>query len=140
MQIDELQAGQAHSHGIDREIATSEITGERLAERHLGLARVRVVGLGSIRRDLEVMVTLAGTHRAEAHAHVPDVIGPSPRQLLDALRTGIGGQIEVMRDPGSPEHDVANRAAHEGQLVPGFGESRREGSKGVGDPQEGGRG
>jgi hypothetical protein len=68
------------------------------------------------------------------------VIGPSPRQLLDALRTGIGGQIEVMGDPGSPEHDVANRAAHEGQLMPGFGESRREWSKGVGDPQEGRRG
>ena len=84
-----------------------------------------------------MVISLAGAHGAEAHADVPHMVGPPAHELLDALGAGIGGQIEVMGDPRTPQHDVADGATHEGELMSGFGESRREGGQGIGDGQEG---
>ena len=72
------------------------------------------------------MVALEGPDRAEAHPHVPDVIGPAPHQVLDPLRAGIGGEVEVMGDDGAAHHDVADRATHDREFVASLGESGRE--------------
>ena len=60
---------------------------------------------------------LAAADRAEGAADVPGRVGPAGQQPLDLLGPRRRGQVEVV--VLSPEHRVADRAAHQGQLVPG---------------------
>ena len=79
------------------------------------------------------MVTLASTHRAKAHAHIPDVISPTRHEGLDVLRPGIRRQVDVVDDPPaiSTHEDIPDRPAHEGQLMTRVDETGREGSEDV---------
>ena len=69
-------------------------------------------------------LALAGADGAEGDAHVPEVIRPSSEQLLDHLRAGIGGEVEVVAQ--AAEQRVADRATDQGELVSGCSEALAE--------------
>ncbi len=51
--VDEFVVGQANGHGVDGEVTSGEIALNVVAEGHDGLSRIRFVGIGPERRDLE---------------------------------------------------------------------------------------
>jgi hypothetical protein len=80
--------------------------------------------LRAVRRDLDLERALAAADGAERPADVPGGVGPAGEQPLDLVGAGRRGQVEVVVP--SPQHRVAHRAAHQGQLVPGIGEARSQ--------------
>ena len=50
--IHQRRIGQRERHRVHGEVATRQVSLDRVGERDVGLARVRVVGLGAVRRDL----------------------------------------------------------------------------------------
>ena len=120
----ELAARQPHRHRVDGEVAAAEVAGEGVAEVDVRLAGVGVVGLGAVRRDLDLPVALAAADGAERAAHVPDRVGPALEQPLGLLGARRGREVEVVVVPA--EHRVAHRTADQGQLVAGLGEAPAE--------------
>ena len=59
-----------------------------VAVADLGLARLAVVGLGAVRRDLELVLALAHPDGAERDADVPDRVGPARRRSRAPARAG----------------------------------------------------
>ena len=96
-------------------------------KRHLGLARLRHVDLGPVRRDLVDRGALAGADRAEARALCPHVVGPAPHQSLDLAP----GRASVVRSTSeSPAAASGNSASRTDpptkiERVPGCRETPR---------------
>ncbi len=118
--INEGQVGQPHRHRVDGEVPPTEVATEGVTEVDLRLARLRVVLLGSVGRDLHLTAMHPSTDRAEPD---PDV----PRGLREALEEGqhrlgasIGREVQIsLRRRGQPaEQGIANRPTDEGQLMP----------------------
>ena len=78
---------------LTREVAATEVALEGVAEVDVGLARVGVVGLGAVGRDLHLPRSLAAADRAEVAAHVPDRRRPSRRRS----RSVTSGRAEVVK-------------------------------------------
>ena len=66
------------------------------------------------------MAGLANADGPEIDTGVPHGVSPRPHDVLNLLGPGVGGQIEVRRQPA--QHSVADTAADEEQLAPGQGE------------------
>ena len=130
-EVDQLQRGQAHGHGIDREITSDEIVGQARPEGHLGLAGVGIVGLGPIGRDLHLASADPGAHRAEPDADVPGGLGHRGDEGQHRVRVGIGGEVEVdaRRIRETSEEGVAHRPTDQCELVPGLREDPAEGGQ-----------
>ena len=122
--VHELRRRQSHSERVDGEVAPGEVALEAVAEGHLRLARRRVVVVGAVRRDLDLVVALADAEGAELAAHVPDGVGPAAHDLLDVVRARRRRQVEVV--DGTSEQRVAHGSADERQLVAGGLEQRAE--------------
>ena len=92
------------------------------AEHDLGLARVAVVGVGAVGRDLDGLARDLRADRAERAADVPVRLGDRLHDREDLVGRGIRREVEVVDRPA--EEGVAHRAADEGELVPGRLERR----------------
>ncbi|KFC52602.1 hypothetical protein GY12_03525 [Micrococcus luteus] len=115
--VHELEGGQAQGHGVDGEVAAQQVVLEAVAEGHLRLAAGRVVLLGPIGGDLELPAGLAEADGPEPPPHVPRGVRPAGAGGLGRVRAGIRGEVQVQRRP--PQEEVADRAAHQGELVAG---------------------
>ena len=120
----ELAARHPHRHRVDGEVATAQVAVERVAEVDVGLARVGVVGLGAVGRDLDLPRSLAAADGAEGATHVPDGVGPAGQQPLGRVGPGRRGEVEVVLV--ATDHRVADRAADQRQLLAGVGEAGAE--------------
>ena len=124
MRVDEGPLGQAHGHRPDREVATDEIGVEVGAEADDGFARIRLVRLGAVGRDLDLHTGLHRPDRAELAPDVPVGVRPADDEGEDVIRSGVGGEVEVGHRPA--HEGVAHRAADEGELEPRLGEAAAE--------------
>ncbi len=122
--VDEGLLGQAHGHRPDREVAADEVGVEVGAEADDGLARIGLVRLGAVGRDLDLHPGLHRSDRAELPADVPMGIGPVDDEGEDVVGAGVGGEVEVGHRPSHER--VAHRAADEGELESRLGESTAE--------------
>ena len=119
--IDELRRArpvEPQRHGVDGEVAPRQIGVDDVGVDDLGLARVRVVDLGPVGRDLEAAVAALGADRAEALALGPHRVGPAGQDALGLGRPGVGGAVVVAGDV-APEQQVAHGPADEVELVAG---------------------
>ncbi len=99
---------------------------------HLGLARIRPVGLGPVRRDLDGLSPLADTDGSPPFALQPDGVGPPGHDLLRLVRHGVGGEIDVGVERGLvAAEDVAYRTTHHVQVAAGVLEARGEVGGGI---------
>ena len=101
--------GQGERHRVHGEVAPRQVGLDRVGELDVGLARVRVVGLGAVRRDLERPLAAAGADRAEALALGPDRVGPAVEQALGLGRPGVGREVDsrpLMSRPSSRSRTV----------------------------------
>src|SRR5690606_7687172 len=130
--VDEGEVGQPQRHRVDGEVAPDQVVLEVVAERHHRLARLRVVGVGPVGRELQVVLAPAGADGAEGAADVPGGVGPALQHLLDLVGGGGGGEVEV--GGGAAQEGVAHGAADEGDLVPGGGEALPD----LGEQRQGG--
>ena len=120
--IDELGLGERQCHRVHGEVAARKIGLDRVGEFDSRLARVRVVGLGAVGRDLEGAVALPRPDRAEALALGPQCVGPSVQERLRLLGPSVGGEIDVRVLEGTVREQIADDATDEVQPVPGRGE------------------
>ena len=97
--------GEFEGHRVDREVASRQVDLDVVGVRHVGLARIRAVHLGPVRRDLVGALddrsvrqfgSLQGTDRAEPLALGPDGVGPAVQQALDLVGASVGGGVEVV--------------------------------------------
>ena len=110
--VDQHWLGEAERHGVDREVAPRQVGLDVVGEHHVGLAALLGVRLGPVRGDLEGPLALPGADRAEALALRPQVVGPAAQQLLDLLRAGVGGEVDVAAELAA-EQQVADDPADE---------------------------
>ena len=110
----------ADRHRVSGEIAAHEIVVEVVAESHLRVARHLVIGVGTVRGDLQAVIGLADADRAELDARVPQCVGPAAQHLLHLLGARVGGEVEVIAEPA--QQGVAHAAADEEELVARFSE------------------
>ena len=125
MGVDEHEVGQPQRHRVDGEVAAGEITGQSVPVSHSRLARVDLVLLGAVSRDLDDDTASACPDRAEVPADVPAGVAPRAQDLLGLLRSGRGRAVQIVG------HDTQERvtygSAHEGELVPGANEQVPQG-------------
>jgi hypothetical protein len=62
------------------------------------------------------------------------VVSPAGQQPLHHVRTSRGGEVEILAPPA--EQNVPDRAAHQGDFVPGVGEPATELVDDRRDPQQ----
>ncbi len=115
---------QAHGQRVHREVAAHEVLLERRAELDLGLPGDAVVLVRAVGRDLDLLPLHARADGAEGAADVPVGVGDGLHDLEDAIRSGVGGEVEVRR--GAAEEGVAHGAADECELVARLVEGARE--------------
>ena len=127
-------SGSDERHRVHREVAAREVADQRVAVLHGRLAARRVVGLGAVRRDLDLPLPAAAADRAELAADVPGRLGPALEQPLGDLGARRGGEVEVVVQPA--EHRVANRTADQGDLLAGRGEAPAQLVGHRGDPRQ----
>ena len=116
--VDELAVGQPDRHRVDREVAAGEIGLDVLRERDRGLRSSSGYTLLPEGRDLDQGAVPSRPHGPEPHAH--EVLGLRPA-LEEPRRLGgrgVGGEVAVGRRR-RPDHEVADHAADQIQLVPG---------------------
>ena len=63
-------------HGVDREVASRQVNFNFVGVLNIGLASVRVIGLGTVRGDFINPVAFAGPDRSELFTLGPDGVGP----------------------------------------------------------------
>ena len=119
-----VELRQPQRERVDGEVAAGEVVLEARAEHDLGLARVAVVGVGAVGRDLDGLARDLRADRAERAADVPVRLGDRLHDREDLVGRGIRGEIEVV--DAAAEERVAHRAADEGELVARGLESRGE--------------
>src|SRR5437870_1783201 len=89
-------------HRVHREVAAREIVAQRVGEGDvIGTEMVGVPGLGSVRRDLDLVLARPHHHGAEAVR-----VQRARKELLDLVRRRVGRDIPVLRI------DTADRIAH----------------------------
>ena len=87
-----------------------------MTENHLRLARLPVVAVGPVGRDLHLFAGDLGADRAEGAPDVPVGVGDRLHDLQDLVRGGIRREIEVVDRP--VEEGVADGPADESEFVP----------------------
>ena len=122
--VDEGHLRQAHRHRVDREVTARQVTFERVAEGHLGLARADLVLVGAVGRHLDNQVAATTANRAKLLADVPGRVAPRRQELLGALGARRGRHIEVVRSHS--QERVAHGSADERELLPGLVKNRAE--------------
>ena len=139
VQVNESQVRQRQRHRVDGEVAANQIVGQRGTEGDLGLARIVVVGLRAIRRDLDYAITETRADRAEANPHIPLSRGAGGEQASGLKGRRRRGQVQVGHiGERSGAHGVANRSAHERQLKTGRGKALAQiGKQRPGGPERG---
>src|SRR5205814_8106576 len=95
-----------------------------VGEPDVGLARLGPVRLVPMGRDLEELSVLAGADRAEALALQPQRVGPAPDDGLSLLGPRVGREVPL--GPLPAQDRVANRTAHEVEVLAGGLESLRD--------------
>jgi len=120
MGVDELQRGQPHRHGVDREVTADQVVHQVVTEGDHGLAAPAVVGVRAIGGDLDDVRVLAGADRAEGPAHVPVVVSPAGQDRLALVGCRRCGQVKVRGHPA--QEGVTHWPAHEGDLMTGVDE------------------
>ena len=115
--VHELHARQPQGHGVDGEVAASQVFGQIVPEGHGGLAGIGVVRLGAVGGDLQLHAGLAHPDGPEFPADLPVCIRPVPDQLEGLIGARVRGEVQVQRVPAQQE--VAYGPAHQGQLVSG---------------------
>ena len=123
--VDQQLLGQHQRHRVHSEVAPPEVTGQRVAEDDVGLARVRVVVLAAVRRDLQDVVPAPSADRPERAAQVPAGVDPTGENRLSLFGPGVGGEVQV--GDRTSEHQVAHRPADQRQLMPGRDEALTQG-------------
>jgi hypothetical protein len=113
----ERLAGQHHRHRVDGEVTSAEVAVQGVAVVDGGLAAGRVVLLGAVGGDLDLVVAAPAADRAEVAPDVPDRVGPAAHQPLGDLRPRRRGEVEVVVQPA--QHRVPHRSADQGDLLPG---------------------
>src|SRR6185369_1600938 len=113
---------EADRHRVDREIAPGEVRADVAREGDHRLAVLLAVDLLPERGDLEEAAVLARADRAVLHAHEIELVDAGGAEEADRLlRRGARREVEICVR-GAPEDRVADRAAHEVQLVAGLAE------------------
>ena len=118
-------------HGVHREVPSQEVVFEPCRERHHRLPGIRQVRLGPVRRDLEGVCPQAGSDGAELLALEPDGVRHPLDEPADAVRRGVGGQVEVGVVPDPAQEHIAYDPADEveplavGGKPPGQGADHR---------------
>src|ERR1019366_7168275 len=128
--------GQPEGHGVDGKIAPGQVVLDAVTEGHLGLARVRVVGLGPVGGDLVLLVPAQAGDRPEPLALGPDGIGPATQGVHDVVRPRVSREVEVVAEFGGQcaavSHDgVTHRTPHQVEGVAGRPEAVRKVGGGV---------
>ena len=126
--IDELKVGQPQRHGVDGEVAPSEIALKRVPVGDHRLAGADLVLLGAVGRRLHDRLALARPDRAELLADVPAGVAPGGQNPLGLLGTCGGRAVQIVRDDA--EKGVTHRTPDEGELIPGTGEGMPESRQG----------
>ena len=116
--VDQLEVGKTQGHGVDGEVPADEVVLDAVAEGHLGLAGVGVVGLGPVGGDLVLLVPPLAGDGAEPLALGPHRIGPARHHGLDLVGPGVGGEVQVgiVGHTGggvAGDDGVTHRAAHQ---------------------------
>jgi hypothetical protein len=101
--VHQLVVWQPGGHRVDREIAPGQVVHQRGAVPDVRLARMPLVLLAAVGRDLEVHVALAQPDSAEGDPDRPGGICPVPGDLQHTLRRCVGGQVKVAVHPAQ-EH------------------------------------
>ena len=133
--IDELEVGQPQRHGVDGEVAPSEIALKRVPVGDHRLAGADLVLLGAVGRRLHDRLALARPDRAELLADVPAGVAPGGQNPLGLLGTCGGCAVQIVRDDA--EKGITHRAPDEGELIPGTGEGMPERRQGRGQCAQG---
>ena len=134
VRVDEHAAGEADRHRADREVAAHEVVVQGVAERHDGLPRVRVVLLRPVCGDLDETVALAQADRAEPLADVPVGVGPSLDDGQDVVGAGVRREVQIGHV--AAQQRVADRAAHQRELIAARCEPLRQRVEDVGESVE----
>ena len=113
--VHQVERGQARRHRIDREVTPGQVRLQRGSVLHARLARMRLVFLAAVGRDLDIPVTLAQADGAEVDSHLPDRVGPVRDDLEHLIRPRVGRQVEIGVLPAD-EH-IAHGAADQGEFV-----------------------
>ena len=115
VRVDEGEVGQPQRHRVDGEVATHEVVVERVAELDDRLARLAVVGVGSVRRDLDLKIALTDADRPESTPEIPHGVSPSGDDALGVLRARRRREVEIGRR--AREESITHRPTDEGDLV-----------------------
>ena len=124
--VDETSVGQGDRHRVDREVPSREVGPDVLREGHRRLAVPRVVDLLAEGRDLEAAPTLQRPDRPEPHAHQVPAFRPSANEARGLVWCGVGREVEVRVRRQTSEHQIADDAAHQVELVPRCDEALTE--------------
>ena len=123
--IDELQVRETERHGVDGEIPSRQVVLDAMAEHHVGLPGVGMVGLRPVGGDLVALAASETPDGAEPLPLGPYRVSPSSHHRFDVVRAGVSGEVEVvlvrlagLRLAG---HDgIANRPTHQIERVAGL--------------------
>ena len=105
-----------NGHGVDGEVAATEIFLDRLAVGHLRVTRGAVVGLTAVRGDFNPATAPGDPYGSERDARGPYRVRHGADALQYRLGCSIGGEVEVV--VRTPQQGVPDTAAYQMQLMP----------------------
>ncbi len=121
-----------YRHRIDREVTAGQVGDDVVGERHHRFARVVAVHLAAERRDLVDVPVADGADRPERLPGQIEIFGPRSHDLLDLVRSGVGGEVEVLFRFGTTDQRIPNRAPDQIEHLAGGAEAGGELTRGGG--------